>query len=419
MKAPTPIAGRLLVVQPSADYAERVRRNAPQAMFLASPERAAALNGHPVTVADLSDFISAMRLVRKAVTSGELGIDGITCFVCEHLQLTAAIAENLGLPYYAAESVRVSRDKAASIRLWREAGLTVPASAAIESLQDLLDFARRYPAPWILKPIDRSGSEWVLRVERSQDLSAAHQRIVSGISAGEATGQQIRYLAQTCIQGRELSADLFLDGSSGARVMRWTEKYLIETPGQAGLVGAYFPARLTPRARGDLTSQMASAAAALGVRRGLVMVDGILSPGGFHLLEMGLRPGGDCLPDLGFLTTGYDPIRAACLTALGEATEPRRGRTERIAALHLMANFSGAISHLDLEAVSRHPAVLKVEAYRGLGQRVRVWAGSYDDRIVAACLARFNRVAELPGLLRELGERMQLRTHAAQIKRRA
>jgi hypothetical protein len=46
--------------------------------------------------------------------------------------------------------------------------------------------------------------------------------------------------------------------------------------------------------------------------------------------------------------------------------------------------------------------VLEVEPYHLPGEILRCWAGSYDDRILAACLVRCTDPELLPSLVEEL-----------------
>ena len=404
-----PVGSRLLVVQPSADYAFRIRCHVPEAVFLVSPERAPELADFPIIIANLDDVEETVATVRAWSAAGG-DFHGITCFVCERLELTAYLAVELQLPFHSVDAVRCSRHKQLSATAWQAAGVPVPASRAISGLPDVLDFARHVPPPWILKPTDRSGSEWVLRVDRHEDLLAAHLRIRDGLTTSDRRRRtdEPRYLVQALVQGREISADLYFREGQLVDVLRCTEKWLVDEPGLAGLVGAYYPAQLDPRQMASLQQTCARAAVVLGVGDGVVMVDGILRDDVLHVLEMGLRPGGDCLPELCRLSSGYDPIRAACQAALGQRPDGAQRVVENVAAIHLMADCNGTISRLNLDRVAAHPAVLHVDPYRGCGDRLRVWAGSYDDRIVAACLVRFEEPDELAALTQQLTSLVEL-----------
>lgn len=392
----------LIVVQPSADYAGRVLRHFPDAVFLAAPARAVLLGDHPrVVAADLDDPKAAHQALcawarQQGVTSA-----GIVCFVCAYLPLAACLAHWLGLPFAAESTVRLTRDKSRTTAAWEAAGVQTPPTRLVQRLADLLDFAGVSPGPWILKPTDRSGSEWVLKIDYFSDLPQAHRRLQEGLEGAP-------YLAQTFLRGREFSADLYLEEGQ-VHLLRLTEKYLLSQPGLAGLVGAYFPPALDPATVKMLRHTFQRGAETLGIRRGIVMVDAILSGGVLHLLEMALRPGGDCLPDLGLHTTGYDPIRAACQAALGQRPElPDLGHPARLAALHLMTAQTGLISRICFDRLRAHPAVMQVEPYHLPGEALRCWEGSYDDRILAACLARYERPEDLPALIEELSGLVEL-----------
>ncbi|MFH1571978.1 MAG: ATP-grasp domain-containing protein [Gemmatimonadota bacterium] len=395
-------AGRLLVVQPSLDYAGRVTAHFPDAVLAAAPPRAAVLRRTwpHVLEAPLPDPAAAARQAAAWRRDPGLGIGGVACFVCEHLAAAAAIARVLQVPYYTEEQVQCTRHKERAAAAWRAAGVAVPESRVVASLEELLAFGARTRPPWILKPEDGTGSEWVLKVDTGEELAAADARLRAGLA--ERGLRHPAYLAQTFVQGREISADVYVDGDR-LEVPRLTEKHLLEVPGQAGLVGAYYPSRADAAVRAECRDAYRRALDALGIRRGLVMVDGILAHGRLHLLEMGLRPGGDCLPDLCRSATGYDPVRAACQVALGQVPElPDWGAGAPVAALHLMADREGTVRRLDVGRLEADPRVLHVEVYHEAGESLRRWAGSYDDRVLAAAVVRCADPAQLPEMERAL-----------------
>ena len=386
----------LVVLQPSADYAARVRRYFPDALFLATPERTALLADHPrVVAADLADPQAAFQALDAYADRQQPPYRGLTCFLCDYLPLAAALAPLLGVPFHSPAAIGLSRDKGHTALAWMDAGVSTPPTCLVHGEEKLRAFSTQHPGPWILKPTDRSGSEWVLKIDEADQLPAAHRRLHQGLEGDP-------YLAQCFVQGREFSADFYLaDGQ--ARLLRLTEKYLLPQEGLAGLVGAYFPARIPEDLRGRLLDTYRRGALALGVERGIVMVDSILDPDTPYLLEMALRPGGDCLPDLCLHTTGYDPIRAACQVALGQKPDfPDLSHPAPLASLQLLTSRSGLIRAIDFSALEAHPAVVQVEPYHLPGDEVRCWEGSYDDRILAACLVRCQREEQLPSLIEEL-----------------
>lgn len=401
----------LLVVQPSADYAGRVRARFPEAVLLATPERAVQLAGHPqVIAADLDDPQAALLAVRDYARRQGLTYGGIVCFVCERLPLTAYLARELGLPFHREEVVRLTRNKALSGAAWQAAGVPTPRFRPVRTPEELLSFAAAHPGPWILKPVDRSGSEWVLRVESAEDLLPAHRRLTKGLAKGMEKNQRSPiYLVQQWVSGRDFGADLYLEDGQ-VQILRLTEKYLLREPGVAGIVGAYYVAQVDEQTLALLQETFRRGALALGLERGIAMVDVILAEGIPYLLEMALRPGGDCLPDLCRLALGYDPIYTACQVALGGRPAPVRNLPPRpLAAVHLMTRQSGRVRRIDCRRLVAHPRVVQlIEVYHRPGEEVRCWEGSYDDRILAACLVHCLDPAELPDLCTSLADLIEL-----------
>lgn len=396
------MTGRLLVVQPSDDYARRICRSVPDAVFLAAPERARILAAHPhVIPADLTDTNSVAEAVKTWAKKNSTTFAGITTFICEAMTETAALARNLGLRFHAETLVLRTRDKHRTSTAWKRENVPTPATGKIRDLNDLLDFAAQVDGPWILKPAGGSGSAWVLRVEDHAELADAHARIAAGLN-GEP------YLAQQCVSGREFSADLYVH-QGDVRVLRLTEKYLLPCQGRAGLVGAYYPAQVEPVVFATMSDTFRRGTMALGIKHGIVMVDAIWSHGKLYLLEMALRPGGDCLPDLCVRATGYDPIRTACEVALGQKPAPSDiANPAPVAALHLITDRSGRIRRINFDRLKAHPVVLHVEPYHVKGDVLRCWEGSYDDSILAACVVQCADPDDLPVLVELLTKRIDL-----------
>jgi len=393
----------LLVVQPSDDYARRVLNTVPDAVFVATKQRAKELNHYPHVIAvDLENAEETHQTVSEWARKHNIKFAGITTFICEAMSETAALAQALHLPFHADALVQRTRDKHKSNIAWQREGVTTPTTQKIRDLNDLLDFATQTDGPYILKPAEGSGSAWVLRVENAEGLIDAHARITAGI--GHST-----YLAQQCVSGREFSADLYVERGN-VHILRLTEKYLLPCQGRAGLVGAYYPANVTGGMRDTMHTTFLRGVMALGVKSGIVMVDGIWMRSKLYLLEMALRPGGDCLPDLCMHATGYDPIRIACEVALGKTPElPSIDRPKPVAALHLITDQNGLIEDINFDRLKQHPVVLHVDPYHLKGDELRSWAGSYDDSILASCIVQCVKSDDLPILVEMLTKRIDLK----------
>lgn len=385
----------LLVVQPSVDYATHVQRHFPDAVLLATPERAVLL-GHmsQVVAAPLEDFEATWQI------AGKQHCGGIVCYVCDHLPLTAFLASRLGLPFHTEAAVCNTRDKSRAAVLWQAAGVPTPATRHIHDDKDLQGFMATSSPPWVLKPVDGTGSEWVLRADTPPQLVDAYQDLCHGLAADrDIPPEQVTCLAQQFIQGREFGADLHLLPDGGMEILRLTEKCLRPSVRTAGMVDAYYVAQVDTAPRNLIYDACLRGAAALGLGPGIAMADFILADGRPYLLEMAARPGGDCLPELCRTALGYDPVSTAARVALGRLPERGTGDARALAALHLMSERSGMVRSIDYRRLLAHPRVVGlIETYHGPGEELRCDTGSYDDRIVAACLVEYHDPEELSAL---------------------
>ena len=114
------------------------------------------------------------RYAREHPLDAVVGVDDGSTVVA------ATAAERLGLPHNPPDAVRRSRDKAQTRAAFAAAGLATPNFAVHSALLDVpavsaLAAATRYPC--VLKPLERSGSQGVIRADNPADLVAAFGRI--------------------------------------------------------------------------------------------------------------------------------------------------------------------------------------------------------------------------------------------------
>ena len=195
------------------------------------------------------------------------------------------------------------------------------------------------------------------------------------------------------MSGRELSADFYIDGET-LTMLRVSAKLKSDRLGE---VVAYYPAVTDVSEQQAVTDVLRRAAQSLGLRRGLANADLMLTTSGPLVLEMAMRPGGDCLPDLCRAAHGYDPIREACRVARGLPPRSDQPWVERVAfaAVHLMSDQVGVIEQISFADLIADPTVISCEPYVVMGNTLDPSSGRYEDRIVGSCLMRVDSVKDL------------------------
>jgi biotin carboxylase len=131
-----------------------------------------------------------------------------------------------------------------------------------------------------------------------------------------------------------------------------------------------------------LRRQLAAAAAALGIRRAICMVDMVMRDGQFVMIELAPRLAGDCLPALTRDSTGLDVFAFALAFALGELPAIPPAKPEPRVAVRFLAADEGVITRLDTTALEADPRVLQIDILRGVGEEVVLPPANYDMRLL-------------------------------------
>ncbi len=179
--------------------------------------------------------------------------------------------------------------------------------------------------PLIVKPVDRSGSRGVTRVDDFRQLPPALELAFSCSFSGEA-------IVEEFIEGEEFSCEgISFEGRH--RLLQVTKKYTTEAPSYIER-GHLESAALTEKYLEMVKPTVFRALDALHIRNGASHTEVRVRPDGeVCLIEAAARMGGDCIgSDLVPLTTGLDYVGMVLDAALGLppsfSVSPREGARE-------------------------------------------------------------------------------------------
>ena len=224
--------------------------------------------------------------------------DGIIAVGDRPAVLAACIAEALGLPGNPPSAVRASRNKLASRRAFKAAGLLTPSFTDVSIADDPSALAADCTFPAVVKPLALSGSRGVMRVDRASDFVWAFERLgrllVSPDIVSERDDAHGRALIESYIPGNEFA----IEGVMTAGV--FTPFVIFDKP--EPLVGPFFeetiyvtPSRASHAVQQAIVDQVAAAGRALGLRHGPIHAECRVNTKGVYVLEVASRPiGGLC-----------------------------------------------------------------------------------------------------------------------------
>ena len=253
----------------------------------------------------------------------EARFDGVLTFSESAVVSVAAVAEALGLPGIGVQAAVTSRNKLLMRRAHERAGVPRPAFRFVGDLDAALAAAAEFGYPVILKPTLGAASNFVFRVDTTDELRERYRLAREGIDrmpwyAMEGDGLDLG--------PHGLLVESFLDGHEHLiEALAWDDEvYLGSIVDRVTVEGDTFdddvhhaPTSLTPDQVAEVHDVVRRGVRAQGIRRSALHAEIRFHEERPHLLEIAVRPGGGGLDHMARLSAGYDPIRAVLDVARG------------------------------------------------------------------------------------------------------
>ena len=311
----------------------------------------------------LADYFYPISIVEKEeilTKCREIGIDGICSIASDLAAITVNyVADEMGLIGNSPECVEVSTNKHKMRQCFEMHGDPSPRSIQVSCVEDLTNISLEFPV--IVKPVDRSGSRGITKVE---DRSVLERAIKEAITQGF----DKHALVEEFVTGQEYSVE-YVSWEGKHTFLALTKKI---TTGAPDFIekGHIEPAKVNNETLCQIQSIVSHALDSLGIRYGASHSEIKISDDGrISIIEIGGRMGGDHIgAHLVSLSTGYDFLDAVIEIALGEkpSAEKQDGSN---AAIRFVFNDD------DLKVLERmkaeHPEILVEEDIKPItGQKV-------------------------------------------------
>lgn len=400
----------VIVVGTTPDYVRKIYDKYPASVlfvldlrfqgdsFLEGIEKSALL------FSSLEDFEQTMHVVDLNLSTNNLSPQGVACFDCESLIPAARLAHHLLLPFPSLEAIVHARNKFEAKNLWKKAEIPTPAAAIASNLNETLDFFRCIGRTIVLKPVSGSGSELVFQCDAEEEIKRAVRTMKNELPRRESNplfrpifipskttpiDPCRSWIVEEFVSGPEFSCDFMLQNGQ-IMILRETGK--IKAPDQPfGSILAYtFPPSYPERFSGkNLLYVLKRAAISLGFIWGHFMADFIVPDDGLPvIIEMTPRPGGDSIPDLVAIATGYDLLGTHLHIMSGKFQPPEvfSMPPESFASINFFAPKEGGIIYLDPSRISPLPWVKAMVLKKNVGDRIVFPPADYDNRLLGYCI---------------------------------
>lgn len=307
---------------------------------------------YPISIVEREEILSKCR---------EIGIDGI-CSIASDLAMKTVnyVADQMGLTANSLACTELSTNKHAMREAFRKNGDPSPASYLVREASELDEVSLAYPV--IVKPLDRSGSRGITRLESPAGLDAA-------IKAAKEQGFEKAALVEEFATGQEYSVE-YVSFRGRHHFLALTEKFTTGAPHFIE-TGHLEPAPVSSALLSRIQRVTEHALDSLQIAYGASHTElKVADDGTIALIEIGGRMGGDFIgSNLVRYSTGIDFVRAVIQIALGEEPDLRPESEPMQAAVRFVFGEAEQKALEDLR--QNHPDWLREsEVHAGNGQEV-------------------------------------------------
>lgn len=257
-----------------------------------------------------------------------------------YVETTARLSHLLNLPGVSPETGHALRNKGAMCTALQQANVCVPRFSIIDKREQIPAAAEHVKFPCVIKPIDQSGSVYVLRLDTIEELSSAYHAMChdSWTEMGKGIGSVA--IIEEYIHGKEFSVEGYVD-SQGSEIVSITEKFLGAEPYFVEL-GHIVQADIDNTTREHIQTYIREVIAAVQLSVGVFHCEIRLSSKGPVLMEISGRLAGDKICDLIFLSSGINLYEIMIRCHLGESISRMQSISHHFAGIHY---FSSTKTH--------------------------------------------------------------------------
>jgi biotin carboxylase len=241
-------------------------------------------------------------------------INGVISIAADVPMTVSSVAEKLGLACNSLSTSILSSDKIKMKEVFKNNKVPTPEFRQINSYKEFINICNNWSFPLIIKPSDSRGARGVLQINEKVDLKWAYDHSLSYSSSK-------KLIVEKYILGPQISTESIIYNGTCTTVgfsdrnYEYLEKYfphIIENGGD-------LPASLSKSQEIEINNIIKNAAHSLGVERGVVKGDIVISNGEPIIIEMATRLSGGyfCSHEIP-LSTGVDFVGNAIKIAMGE-----------------------------------------------------------------------------------------------------
>lgn len=324
----------------------------------------------------------------------QVGLAGVVTFWEEDVPTCALVAQRLGLHGNSPAAALRSRSKFRMRQAFLKAGIPVPPFARVSSPASLLKACEEVGLPAVLKPEWGSDSEWVTRVDSTQEALEVFREVRRRVRVQDCiysypTGH---FILEGYLTGPEVSIEGVVQNGR-VTIYAIIDKAKMLEPSFIER-GECTPSRLPIAIQHDICQMVARGVRALGLDNSGIHAEVKITPEGPRIVEIGARMGGDCIHALVKRVYDIDLAEENLRVSLGLPVHPEMPAHGCAISRTLVPDRPGRVVLQSTSALRRSRNLIEVVLTKHPGDQVQVPPEGYDNLAWISVWGRNYREAE-------------------------
>jgi biotin carboxylase len=332
-------------------------------------------------------------------------IDGILAYGSDPAAPTAAyVSEKLQLPGNSYKSVLTLSDKGQFRKFLADNNFPVPKFKVVKSINEINQVSDRFQKYFFIKPVDSSGSKGVKRVSSGVNIESAFKYALEFSRGGRVIIEE-----EVDRKGPHIHGEAFVHNGE-LKFMLLGDQYFSSVNSCAPL-STTLPSLVHTDVMDSITMMLKKIIKLVNFNTGGLNIEVIRDPKDkIYFIEIGARNGGNLMPELARMTSGFNMAAANVNAALNEEIDfhfeypTDMFHSQVILSSHRNGKYAG----VNIPKVFRD--YLKTELiYYSNGEDVHIYSGSQD--VVGLLLFSFNNIDVCNGLIEFINHNNVINLH--------
>lgn len=312
--------------------------------------------------ADKCAVISTIDIPEVLKVAKEENIDGIMTIASDMpMRTVATVSKELGLIGIDEETAIKATNKYEMRKALEKENIPIPKFIRVSNYEEYKEEIERFKLPYILKPVDNSGSRGIYLVRNSTEEELAFEYTKKYSRNGDV-------LIEEFMQGQEVSVEsMTIEGET--HIIAITDKLTTGAPKFVEM-GHSEPSRASNEIKEKICKITKAAVKAIGIKNGPSHTEVMITEDGPKIVELGARLGGDNITThLVPLSTGVNIVKANIECALGMKVDLET-KFQKGSAIRFFEQKDGTLKEINgIEEVMQNQKVKEVVINRKIGEK--------------------------------------------------